>query len=162
MLVVAVLQSILVESLSLSLLFEPVMLHGDRSAMIMTTGTHFQPPESFNFQTLDEWPRWRKRFKQFRIASGLGTKSKEQQINTLLYCLGEESDNVLTSTGITDDERKNYKDILGKFDSFFKDRRNIIFEHVLFNKQRKKLQSNTSRHCTTLPAIVTMATCRKK
>ena len=67
----------------------------------MATGIHLQPPESFNFQTPDEWPRWRKRFEQFRIASGLGAKSQEQQVNTLLYCLGEESDDVLTSTGVT-------------------------------------------------------------
>ena len=60
MLVVVVLCSILVESLSLSLLFEPVMLHGDRSVMIITAGLHLQPPESFNFQTPDEWPCWRK------------------------------------------------------------------------------------------------------
>ena len=26
----------------------------------------FQPPEQFNFRKPDEWPRWRKRFKQFR------------------------------------------------------------------------------------------------
>ena len=88
--------------------------------LTMATGIQLQPPESFNFQTPDEWPRWRKRFEQFRIASGLGSKSEEQQVNTLLYCLGEESDDVLTSTSITADERKKYKDILGKFDSFFK------------------------------------------
>ena len=84
MLVVVVLCNILVELLSLSLLFKPVMLHGDRSAMIMAAGIHLQPPESFNFQTPDEWARWRKRFKQFRIASGLGAKSEEQQINIVV------------------------------------------------------------------------------
>ena len=52
---------------------------------------NLQPPESFNFQTPDEWPRWRKRFEQYRIASGIGSQSEAQQINRLLYCLGEES-----------------------------------------------------------------------
>ena len=99
----------------------------------MAAGIHLQPPESFNFQMPDEWPRWRKRFEQF--ASGLGSKSEDQQINTLLYCLGEESDDVLTSTGVTDEERKSYKDVLGKFDSFFKVRRNVIFERALFNRR---------------------------
>ena len=79
--------------------------------------------------------RWRKRFEQFRIASGLGSKSEDQQINMLLYCLGEESDDVLTSTGVTDEERKSYKDVLGKFDNFFKVRRNVIFERALFNRR---------------------------
>ena len=54
-----------------------------------------------------------------------------------MYCLGEESDDVLTSTGITNDERKNYKDVLKKFDSFFKVRRNVIFERALFNRRQQ-------------------------
>ena len=52
-----------------------------------------------------------------------------------MYCLGEESNDVLTSTGVTDEERKSYKDVLGKFDNFFKVRRNVIFERALFNRR---------------------------
>ena len=117
MLVVVVLSCVLADSLLLSLPIEPTTLHGDRNGITMAAGIHLQPPESFNFQTPDEWPRWRKRFEQFRIALGLGSKSEDQQVNTLLYCLGEESDDVLTSTGITDEERKSYKDVLSKFDT---------------------------------------------
>ena len=98
---------------------------------------NLQPPESFNFQTPDEWPQWRKHFEQYKIASGIGSQSEAQQINTLLYCLGEESDDVLTSTGITDDERKSYKDVLDKFDSFFKVRKNVIFERARFNRRQQ-------------------------
>ena len=36
----------------------------------------------------------------------LGAKSQGQEVsNTLLYCLGEESDDVLTSTNVTVDKR---------------------------------------------------------
>jgi hypothetical protein len=38
---------------------------------------------------------------------------------TLLYCLGEEAKAVLASTNATDDNRKDYKLVLMKFDSFF-------------------------------------------
>jgi len=80
------------------------MLLGDRSGIEMAAGIHLQPPEPFSFQTPNEWPHWRKRFKQFRITSGLAKESEAQQINTLLYCLGEESNDVLASTGVTDDK----------------------------------------------------------
>ena len=103
----------------------------------MATGIHLQLPESFNFQTPDKWPHWKKRFRKFRIASGFGTKSEEQQINTLLYCLGEESDHVLTSTCITNDKTKNYKDVLEKLDSVFKVKKKVIFEHAQFNRQQE-------------------------
>ena len=63
-----------------------------------------KPPEPFNFKTPDEWPRWCKRFEQFRIASGLSEDSVEKQISTLLYCLGEEAESVLSSADTTTDD----------------------------------------------------------
>ena len=127
------------------------MLHGDRSRIIIATGIHLQPPESFNFQTPDKWPHWKKCFEKFRIASGLGTKSKEHQINTLLYSLEEESNHVLTSTCITNDKRKNYKHVLENLTVFSKPKEMLFLSmHCLTddNKLREKLQNSTSRHCT--------------
>ena len=49
-------------------------------------------------------PRWRRRFEQFRVASGLGEQSAAKQISTLQYCLGEEAESVLSSTNATEDE----------------------------------------------------------
>ena len=46
-----------------------------------------QPPAKFNFSNPDEWPKWRRRFEQFRIASGMAGESEERQISTLLYYL---------------------------------------------------------------------------
>ena len=56
-----------------------------------------------------------------------------KQINTLLYCLGEEAEGVLTSTSITAYEWKVYDTVLKKFDAFFKVRRNVIYEKARFN-----------------------------
>ena len=94
-----------------------------------------QPPDPFNFKVPDDWPRWRRRFEQFRVASGLKEASASKQVNTLLYCLGEEAESVLKSTNITDDERKEYDTVLGKFDNFFQLRRNVIFERARFNRR---------------------------
>ena len=69
-----------------------------------------QPPERFNFRQPDEWPRWRKRFEQFRIALGLGAEGEQRQVNTLLYCLGDDAEDVLHSTNISSDDRKKYSD----------------------------------------------------
>ena len=98
-------------------------------------GIHFQPPEKFNFKQLDEWPRWLKRFKQFRIASGLSAESQARQVNTLLYCLGEEGEDLLCSTNITEEEMKEYSSVRQKLNGFFQVRKNIIFERAKFNRQ---------------------------
>ena len=56
-------------------------------------------------------------------------------MNTLLYCLGEEAEDLLRSTNITEDERKVYLTVLGKFDGFFQVRKNIIFERAKLNRR---------------------------
>ena len=58
-----------------------------------------------------------------------------QQVSTLLYCLGEEADSVLDSTNATEDDRKRYEIVIRKFDTFFKVRRNVIFERARFNRR---------------------------
>ena len=93
------------------------------------------PPGSFDFKTPDDWPRWKSRFEQFRVASGLTDADPIKQISTLLYCLGEEAEAVLASTNATDDDRKDYNSVLAKLDSFFNVRKNVIFERARFNRR---------------------------
>ena len=94
-----------------------------------------QTPDPFNFKNPDDWPRWKRRFEQFRVASGLKDEDATKQVSTLLYCLGEEAEAVLTSTNATAEDRKVYDTIIGKFDEFFKIRKNVIFERARFNRR---------------------------
>ena len=55
------------------------------------------PPEQFTFDQPEEWPKWIRRFERFRQASGLSAKEDPQQINTLIYCMGDAADGILTS-----------------------------------------------------------------
>ena len=93
---------------------------------------------SYNFQTPDEWPRWRRCFEQFRIASGLSTESEECQVSTLLYYLGSESEDILASTSVIEEVRKSYPSVLKHFDDFFKVWHNVIFERACFNQRNQK------------------------
>ena len=79
-----------------------------------------QPPGQFDFKNPDDWPRWKRRFEQFRIASGIANDSNAKQISTLLYCLRKEAEAIFTSTNATEDERKNYAKVVEKFYDFFK------------------------------------------
>ena len=57
-----------------------------------------QPPSPFNFKEPDTWPKWKRSFEQFCLASGLDKASGEKQIGTLLYCMGEDTEETLAST----------------------------------------------------------------
>ena len=83
------------------------------------------------------------RFEQFRQASGLAEENEVKQVSTLMYCLGEEAEAVLSSTNIKEKERMVYATDLYKLESFFQVRRNVIFERARFNR-RNQLEGETA------------------
>ena len=91
---------------------------------------------------------------QFRIASGLAKEDPSKQINTLLYCLGDTSEDVLLSTNATEEERKVYATVLSKFDSFFKVRKNIIYERARFNRRNQKEGESADEYIMELYKLV--------
>ena len=96
------------------------MVHGVRSAMASFC---LQPPSPFDFKTPDEWPRWKQRFEQFRLASDLADESDDRQVSTLLYCMGEEAEDILASTNITEADWRKYGAVIKQYDDFFRFRR---------------------------------------
>ena len=89
-----------------------------------------QPPEQFNFCKPYEWLRWRKHFEQFSIASGLSTEGEEHQVNTLLYCLGDDAEDIFRSTNISEEDCKKFNVVPEKFGWFFLVRKNVIIERA--------------------------------
>ncbi len=106
-----------------------------------------QPPGEFDFKNSDDWPCCKRRFELFRVVSGLSSESAEKQAHTLLYCLGEGADAVLTSTDITDEERKVYDTVVAKLNSFFRIRKNIILERASFNRRNQQEGEALSTKC---------------
>ena len=110
----------------------------------------FQPPAPFCFSKPEEWGKWKRRFQQYRVASGLSEKSDEYQASTLLYCLGVDAKDILTTTHISDDNRKKYDKVLEKFEDFFQVRHNVIFKRARFNKRNQKPGETVEDYITTL------------
>ena len=77
------------------------------------------PPEPFNSAKPGEWSRWKRRFDQFRVASGLDEEGDGRQVCTLLYCLEEQAEDVLTSAcRIWSEDRKEYQKVVATLDKF--------------------------------------------
>ena len=62
--------------------------------------TSFSVPAAFLFDTPDHWLKWKRHFQQYHLVSGLWRESEERQVNTLLYYLGKEAEDILASTNI--------------------------------------------------------------
>ncbi len=120
----------------------------------VSTNIALQPPGKFNFKNPDGWIKWKRRFQQFMTASCLDRQEDDRKIRTMLYCLGDDAEEVLTSTSISAEQRKIYDQVLEKFDEFFKVRRNVIYERARFNKRDQKTGESSEAYITELYKLI--------
>ena len=66
------------------------------------------PPEMFDFSKPEEWVKWSRRFERFRQASDLTSKTEESQVNMLIYTMGSEADDILSSFNLSVEDKKKY------------------------------------------------------
>ena len=91
-------------------------------------GISLKPPEPFDFEAPDDWRQWRGQLEQFEVASDLAEKDAKMQIQTLLYCIGEQSEAILKTTKPSEDDLKDYDKILGKFNEYYAVRKIVIYK----------------------------------
>ena len=94
--------------------------------------------EQFDFSKPEDWPRWIRRFERFRMASDLASKSEENQVNTLVYSMGDKADDILQSFNLPEADSKKYKTVKTRFEAHFVKRRNTIYEHAKFNQRKQE------------------------
>ena len=75
------------------------------------------PLETFKFKTPEDWLKRIQRFEQFRCTSGLNKKSQEIQVNTLVYSMGDEADDILSSFHLSSEDKVKYDIVKEKFDA---------------------------------------------
>ncbi|CAJ1061415.1 uncharacterized protein K02A2.6-like [Xyrichtys novacula] len=123
------------------------------AASAPTATVNIQPPETFDFSKPLEWTKWIRRFERFRQASNLTTNSEENKVNTLIYCMGDEADDVLRGLKLSDDDMKNYDKVKDGFGNFFVVKKNIVFERACFNMRKQEANETVDAFVTALHAL---------
>ena len=95
-------------------------------------------PEPFNFSCPSDWVKWIRRYERFRIVSGIDKHSEATQVNSLIYSMGDQADNILRSFNLSEEDAKKYTTVKDKFDCHFIKRRNVIFERAKFNMRKQE------------------------
>ncbi|XP_056001795.1 uncharacterized protein LOC125656292 [Ostrea edulis] len=113
-----------------------------------------QPSENFTFTKPEEWPKWVKRFERFRVVSGLSKKDEAIQVNTLIYAMGNEAEDIFNSFGLNEDDAKKYETVSDKFQAHFVSRRNVIFERAKFNQRKQQEGESADSFITALYTLV--------
>ncbi|KAL1281458.1 hypothetical protein QQF64_000261 [Cirrhinus molitorella] len=112
-----------------------------------------QPPEPFNFAKPQEWEKWIRRFERFRLASNLHVSSQANQVNTLIYCMGDEADDVLRGQPLSEAQRHEYETVKETFNRFFVPKKNVIYERARFNQRVQQPNEPVDNFITALYAL---------
>lgn len=112
-----------------------------------------KPPEPFDFAKPQEWEKWIRRFERFRLASNLNNSSDANQVNTLVYCMGDEADDVLRGLELTGVQHQQYDAVKTAFDRHFVPRKNVIYERARFNKRVQQPSEPVDSFITALYAL---------
>lgn len=107
-------------------------------------------PEKLDFRDPHDWRRWISRWERYRIISGLHLRDQEAQVNTFIYAVGREAEDVLLALRLTDEELKTYDTVRSKFESHFVPRRNIIYERGKFNMRKQEPHETADTFITDL------------
>ena len=119
----------------------------------MAATSQVSAPEAFTFHRPEECPRWSRCFEWFRVVSGFIDKAEPAQINTLIYSMGDETDDILHSFALSSEDSKKYVTMKGKFDGHFVKRGNVIFERAKFNMHRQQDKEPVDTFITALYSL---------
>lgn len=67
------------------------------------------------------------------------TQADENQVNALIYTMGEEAEDILVSLHLSPEEASKYTTVKKKLDAHFIARRNVIFERAKFNQRHQEM-----------------------
>ncbi|GBM44514.1 hypothetical protein AVEN_192545-1 [Araneus ventricosus] len=104
---------------------------------------HINPPENFTFSTPCNWSKWKMRFERYRIASGLSTKTGNEQVNSLLYIMGEQAEDIFSSFGLSETEQDDFDIVLKKFNDYFVVKKNTIL-NLLYTERELEDDSDVT------------------
>ena len=98
-------------------------------------------PDKLDSKKPEEWKRWIERFKCYRIAAGLDAKEEKVQINTLVYAMGGDANEIFKSFQLTEEDQ-GYETVKQRFQTHFVGRTNVIFERTRLNKRVQGAQES--------------------
>jgi len=123
------------------------------NAPVPASSVQLTPPGNFHFSNANEWPKWIRRFERFRIASSLDKQSEEYQVNTLLYTLGDEAEDILSVLPLSSDQKEKCADVKQAFENHCVSKKNVIFECARFNRRNQEPRESAESFITAVHSL---------
>ena len=85
---------------------------------------------------------------RFRSCSELHKEDGTIQVDSLIYAMGSEAENIVVQLGLGSEDAKNVDVVPAKLDSYFKPQTNVIYERARLNQRCPNPCSSSSHHFT--------------
>ena len=85
----------------------------------------FAPPQKFNFQDPSGWGVWIRTFRTFRKATKLHKDPEDQQVASLLYCMGPESEDIFGTFQLEGEDRDEFEKVVECFGKYFQPKKKL-------------------------------------
>lgn len=130
-------------------------------------------PKGLDFSnTQKAWPEYKRRFLRYRSASGLSEKPAQQQVDMLIYCMGEEAESIIPHLQVRPpqeaDEDNNipaedadetlFDRTVEAFDTYFNPRDNHLHYAVLFGSRMQAPEESNDQFIRSLHEMAAKCT----
>ena len=106
---------------------------------------NFKPPKEIDFEN-PRWVEWKTSFETYRLITELAKKPEEIQVATLKYCMGIQSEEIIRTFELTEEQLKDYKLVLKRFEEYFKPRKNILRLRRIFHQRNQSDNEDEERY----------------
>lgn len=99
-----------------------------------------------------QWSEWLRRFRRFRNISGLSELAVDVQIDTFLYIMGPESEDIYEQLVFPDGDR-TFDMVVNAFAHYFQPRTNILSYRMTFYQRRQGSEESAEEYIRTVHSL---------
>ena len=98
----------------------------------------FAPPQKFDFQDPSSWGVWIRTFKTFRKATKLHKDPEDEQVASLLYCMGPEAEDIRATFDLQGEDRDKFDKVVDSFEKYFQPKKNLLRLRRSFHERNQE------------------------
>lgn len=106
-------------------------------------GPIFKPPKALDLSgsgnVADGWRKFKQNYNIYMTATGGVGKPEEVKAAILLNFIGEDAVEIFNTFGLSEEEKKNEKEILKAFENYCIPKKNVVYERYQFYKRDQKM-----------------------
>ncbi|XP_077536156.1 uncharacterized protein LOC144148507 [Haemaphysalis longicornis] len=124
------------------------------AASAVTASFTLRTPPQYTFDNPAQWTAWLQQFEDYSFASGLSSAPEETKVRTLLYCMGPQGREVLSSLMSDAEAYRSYSGGTTSLSGYFVHPVNEVYESSRFHKRTQEVGESVDAFFTALRNLV--------